>query len=76
MVVVALTRYVSLGSVVGAISFPILLWLLEADPSAWMLGSTVAIAVLIVVKHRSNLQRLVSGTENKLGAGKSPPETG
>jgi glycerol-3-phosphate acyltransferase PlsY len=44
---------------------PVLLLLMKA-PTAYVLLSLV-MAILIVIKHRSNITRLLSGTENKIG---------
>ena len=65
--VAALTRYVSLGSVVAAISFPLLVYL-RGDPIAILVTATIG-AILIVAKHHKNIHRLLSGTENKFALG-------
>jgi glycerol-3-phosphate acyltransferase PlsY len=65
---VAITRYVSLGSVVGA-TVGGLLMIAEAFVTgnlAWAVWG-VLVGGLIVVAHRDNIQRLLSGTERKLG---------
>lgn len=68
--VVLLTRYVSLGSIVAAISIPLLVWLqhliIEPLPS-FAASMTVALpgAILIVVAHRENIARLIQGRESK-----------
>ena len=73
---VALTRYVSLGSMLGAVTFPIALWFL-ADPALdrraclALLASSSLIALLVLVRHRANLERLLAGTENRLGGTKT-----
>jgi glycerol-3-phosphate acyltransferase PlsY len=68
---VALTRYVSLGSMLGALTFPIALWWLtpaelDRGARAGLLVSSSLIALLVLVRHSANLQRLLAGTENKL----------
>jgi acyl phosphate:glycerol-3-phosphate acyltransferase len=66
---VALTRYVSLGSVVAALSAPfIFLILLLADlaPAEYVLFGVVA-AAIVILKHRGNIERLRAGTERRLG---------
>lgn len=63
---IALTRYVSLGSIVGAISIPFLMLIYNMPPSYIFFGTVVA--GLAVWRHRDNITRLVNGTENKLGA--------
>ena len=67
--VVALTRYVSLGSVLGALSVGVLVAALrgrtaESDAA---LPLALIIGALLVVKHVDNIQRLIRGTESKLG---------
>lgn len=74
-VVVALTRYVSLGSIVATASVP--LWILvyerfifERAASGWLpafCGSLAACAI-VVLAHRQNIKRLFQGSENRLGA--------
>ncbi|HUG54988.1 MAG TPA: glycerol-3-phosphate 1-O-acyltransferase PlsY [Vicinamibacteria bacterium] len=65
--VAALTRYVSLGSVVGASALPVSAFLLSGpSPAAW---SSSVVAALIVWKHRSNLGRILARTEGRLGSG-------
>lgn len=60
------TGLVSLGSVLGALAFPAFLRLLYPDQgvAAWV---AVALAVFIVFTHRSNVRRLLSGTEPRFG---------
>jgi glycerol-3-phosphate acyltransferase PlsY len=67
--VVAVTRYVSLGSIIGAALFPIAAWFLQRPPLAQTAGAVVA-GALIILKHRANIQRLLAGAENRLTLGK------
>ena len=60
------TRYVSLGSVAGALALVLLAWLLGG--SAPVVGSALVAAGLIVFRHRSNLRRVLGGTERRAGA--------
>jgi acyl phosphate:glycerol-3-phosphate acyltransferase len=70
--VAALTRYVSLASIVGAASFPIFAWFtVKGDRPAFYIAVQVAVAALIVVKHRQNIRRLLSGTESRFGLRKT-----
>lgn len=64
-VVVATTRMVSAGSVSAAIALGILIWFLGASLPLQILTS--AMAVLVVARHRSNIQRILQGTESRLG---------
>lgn len=68
-VMVLLWRYVSLGSIVGAAALPLLTYFLyapgHAPPLVVSVGTTL-VAVLIIVKHRPNIERLLAGTETRL----------
>ena len=70
-IVVTLTlRYVSLGSIVAAVSFVPLFVIMNRQQltELWPLGAFAAVVmVLIIVKHRANIRRLIAGTENKIG---------
>jgi glycerol-3-phosphate acyltransferase PlsY len=67
VVVLAFSRFVSLGSIIGTCSFPILYFLLSyrKDPSLWILLAAVFCSSLVVWRHRDNIKRLVAGTESK-----------
>ncbi len=63
VVVVAMTRYISLGSVLAAAVFPIAVWLISHPPLPILLASIIA-ALLIIYRHKANISRLRSGTEH------------
>jgi len=70
VIVVAITRYVSLASLAAAILIPFFLWLQKwlLQPAADIkppLTAAVIGALLIIFAHRGNIRRLVSGTESK-----------
>lgn len=67
VVTVALTRYVSLGSILGAITSAILFLLLPGYHLASKAFGLLA-AFFILIRHRSNIRRLLAGTENRLGS--------
>jgi len=60
------TRFVSLASMVSAASFPVLLRFLS-HASFWTTVVSIAISILIIVKHHSNIARIAQGTERRLG---------
>jgi len=64
--VIALTRYVSLGSITGAAVFPFAVWYVYGRHTPLMVVSIV-VALLVIVLHRSNIRRLLNGTESRLG---------
>lgn len=63
--VVWLTRYVSLGSIIVAGLAPVAAYALHYPPEYVILAATVGI--LAIIKHHSNITRLISGKERKLG---------
>lgn len=67
LVCVLLTRYVSLGSIMAAIFTPPLAWYL-GYPSAYMIFSVV-VAFFVVLRHKENIHRLLTGTESKIKPG-------
>jgi acyl phosphate:glycerol-3-phosphate acyltransferase len=73
VVLVAWTRYVSVGSVATAVACPLFVLVFglvgwHADPRwPWLFAGVLVIGLLIVFKHRENLGRLAAGTEKKLG---------
>jgi glycerol-3-phosphate acyltransferase PlsY len=59
------TRYISLGSLAATIALPPVAWLTGA-PATFVL-TAAGIAGLIVFRHRTNIQRLLAGTERRMG---------
>ena len=72
-VVFALTRYVSLASVVAAAAFPLLAYPFGASRTPMVVFGFVFIPLLIIVKHHANIRRLLNGTESRFG---TKPATG
>jgi glycerol-3-phosphate acyltransferase PlsY len=74
-VTVRLTGYVSLGSILAAAVLPPAVWLLHPERRAlvWLFA---LLAALIVVLHRANISRLMSGTEHRFGRRTGPAERG
>jgi acyl phosphate:glycerol-3-phosphate acyltransferase len=71
-IVVAVSRYVSLGSIVASALFPIFfLVMYRANATAPTLLLVCGVAALIIWKHRDNIRRLTSGTEHRFGAKQS-----
>lgn len=66
--VVALTRYISLGSVVAAALFPLCFYFLQpAHATPGVLIMISGVSLLIIFRHRTNISRLLAGTENRFG---------
>lgn len=68
------TKYVSLASMIAAVAVPVTMAVQMSRSGAWdgvLLGFGILLAVLVVVRHRANIQRLMAGTESRAGAKKS-----
>lgn len=64
--VVKVTGYVSLGSMLGALVFPIGAWIVGGS-NPWVVPVGTLLAAFIVFTHRANLTRLLAGTEHRFG---------
>ncbi len=67
LAIVYLTKYVSLGSIVGAALVPVLSFVFHLPTEYTVFG--VFAAVLIIYRHKANIGRLLNGTESKIKAG-------
>jgi glycerol-3-phosphate acyltransferase PlsY len=63
VIVFALSRYVSLASILSAAAFPFIALLLHRRQTAWSTAVLFVIPIIVIVKHRQNIARLLSGTE-------------
>ncbi len=70
--VVALSGYVSLGSIVSAALFPVAVQLLDPPDQPAILWLDVFVAAGIIWLHRANIRRLLKGTENRFGRRAAP----
>ena len=73
LIVFGIGRYVSLASISAAVAIPIATWLIERN--AILVTFTAVLGVVAIYKHKSNIQRLLAGTENRVGKG-SPTQAG
>jgi acyl phosphate:glycerol-3-phosphate acyltransferase len=71
LTVVVLSRYSSLGALAAAAAAPVVCW--------WLLGSAEVTATVgfmcavLIYRHKSNIRKLLSGSEGRIGGPKSPP---
>ncbi len=68
VVAVAASRYISLGSVLAAVSLPVAVYLTsDKNPERWhsVLWVSMIVAVIVIVRHRSNIARIIGGTERR-----------
>ncbi|MCX7746763.1 MAG: glycerol-3-phosphate 1-O-acyltransferase PlsY [Clostridia bacterium] len=70
IVIVAITRYISLGSILCSALFPII-GLAFFNKSMEFVVFSAILAILAIVRHHTNIKRILKGTESKLGAKKS-----
>ena len=69
--IVAVSRYISLGSIVATAAFPVCAWLLYRGTNSLVVFPLIcAGSLLIIAKHHQNIRRLLAGTENRFGAKK------
>lgn len=75
---VALTRYVSLGSILTSVcASGIALVLALTGNASWAFWIAITgISIIILYKHRANIQRLINGTENRIGQSAAPSTSG
>ncbi len=64
IIAVAITRFASLGSLLGAVSVPVTLWRLHTPPEYVAFG--IIASLFAIYRHRANIQRLVAGTELRI----------
>jgi len=78
LITVAITRFVSLGSILGSMTFPFAFmatdWERSMEAGTPILCGTVLLSALVVYRHRSNIVRLVHGKEERFGRRRSPPD--
>ena len=73
IITVKLTRYVSVASIAAAFAIPSAMAVIMARSGQWnaiLLGFGIALGALAIWRHKANIQRLMAGTENKVGAKK------
>lgn len=65
LIVLAVSHYVSLGSMTGGVLFPFYIIIVNGFHSPYKIAFGVLVAVVLVITHRKNIKRLREGTENK-----------
>ena len=65
LIAIWLSRYVALASILAGLTLPIAAWLLGASAAA--IYACVFFCILMTLRHQSNIQRLLAGTENRVG---------
>ncbi len=65
-IVFAITRYVSLGSMLAAVTFPVIVIFFSGEALIAEIVFALVVAVFVPVTHKKNIKRLLRGTENKI----------
>jgi len=60
-----ITRYSSLSAIIATFASPVYVWWFTREP--WLVGATLAMGVLLLWRHKSNIRKLLAGTEPKIG---------
>jgi acyl phosphate:glycerol-3-phosphate acyltransferase len=76
VIFVVATKYVSVASIAAAITLPIAAWAWRGSPSASvgypvLMYVLAALGAMAIYKHKGNIQRLINGTENRIGKKKT-----
>lgn len=69
-VIVYVTKYVSLGSIIAAALVPIFAWIFD-NPVEYIVFGMIA-AIFVIYRHKTNIQRLLAGQESRIKAGHRP----
>ena len=75
IIVFAITRYVSLASILAAVMLPVFCLLWMPDRTPLFVGGVIFISLLVIAKHRANISRLMQGKESRFGSKKPLPPT-
>jgi acyl phosphate:glycerol-3-phosphate acyltransferase len=73
VIVAVTTRYVSLASMVGAVSLPLVAVVLQRPMV--LVSVSAVVALFVVLRHRANISRLLAGTESKIGRKTAAPKS-
>lgn len=66
MIVLLATRYVSLSSMAGGVSFPLIIYFVFGERSTSLIIYSIVVACLLIFTHRKNIKRLIKGTESRI----------
>lgn len=66
LIVFIISKYVSLGAICAAVTFPASIYFIFGIKSVWLNGFSILLASLVIIAHRQNIKRLMCGNENKM----------
>jgi acyl phosphate:glycerol-3-phosphate acyltransferase len=61
-----ISHYVSLGALIASFCLPFVLILFQGIENVYLLAFTILISLLVILRHKSNILRLIKGNENKM----------
>lgn len=73
LIVFMISKYVSLGAIVGAFMFPVLINLVFQVDSFWLRLFSVILGALVIITHKKNIVRIMKGEESKMNLLKKQP---
>ncbi|NQV02537.1 MAG: glycerol-3-phosphate 1-O-acyltransferase PlsY [Bacteroidia bacterium] len=65
ILILAISRYVSLSSIIGAVSFPFVVYFITDERNIGLLVLAILVALFVPLTHRKNIKRLLRGEENR-----------
>ncbi len=71
LIIVAITRYVSLGSIIGAALFPVVSLIPVFNETYVFALFALILGLMAIIRHKANIKRILEGTESKLGQKKT-----
>ena len=71
IIIIVLCKYVSVGSMALVISFALLISVFYSHGNVWIILWSCLLMIMCLIRHHANIQRLISGTENRLGQKKN-----
>jgi glycerol-3-phosphate acyltransferase PlsY len=72
IIIFALSRYVSLASILAAVVFPFAALLRHHEPlTPFMVAAVILLPLIVIAKHHANIRRLLAGTEYRFGKSKA-----
>jgi acyl phosphate:glycerol-3-phosphate acyltransferase len=73
IIIFLITRYVSVASIAGSVSFPFLVIFLFQPDSIPLILLAVAVGIFVPITHRNNIKRLLNGTESRFSLKRKKP---
>ncbi|MDP4181895.1 MAG: glycerol-3-phosphate acyltransferase, partial [Bacillota bacterium] len=70
IITVAISRYISLGSLLSAVAFPVAAFIHNGNDKLYVTIALI-LAILVVIRHRTNIKRIFNGSESKFGKKKA-----